>query len=171
MRWVLVVALVGVPSLWACDHTGDGADAGPAFTAIIPPLPPLPDMPVTPSASTSPSPSASARVTDGGTCGAAGLPDCPLQGWMKQNMNAPMKAHDWQGMADALERAVFIAPPAYATSGYTNWVSIAKDGANAARAAELDAVKAACRGCHQQYKTKYRAEMRTRILPVVDAGS
>jgi hypothetical protein len=93
------------------------------------------------------------------------MDDCPLQHWMKQNMKPPMKAKDWQGMADSLERAALLAPADYAKTGYVNWVSIAKDGANAARAAELDAVKAACRGCHQQYKNKYRAEMRLRVLP------
>ena len=80
-------------------------------------------------------------------------------------MTPRMNAKDWQGMADSLERAATLAPPNYATTGYTNWVSIAKDGANAARAADLDAVKAACRGCHEQYKKKYRAEMRSRPIP------
>ena len=80
-------------------------------------------------------------------------------------MTPRMNAKDWQGMADSLERAATLAPPNYATTGYPNWVSIAKDGANAARAADLDAVKAACRGCHEQYKKKYRAEMRSRPIP------
>ncbi len=78
---------------------------------------------------------------------------------MKANMNPPLEKRDWQGIASALERAAPLAP-----AGYTNWVSIAKDGANAARAAELEAIKAACRGCHEQYKIKYRTEMRTRPL-------
>ena len=75
-----------------------------------------------------------------------------------------MQAHDWQGMADSLERAAQLAPADYAKTGYANWVSICHDGANAARAAELDAVKAACRGCHDQYKNKYRTEMRKRAI-------
>jgi len=82
---------------------------------------------------------------------------------MKNNMTPPMQAKDYQGVASALDRAAALAPPADA--GYPNWVTIAKDGANVARAAELDAVKAACRGCHDQYKNKYRAEMRTRPIP------
>ena len=71
-----------------------------------------------------------------------------------------MQAKDYQGLADSLMKASTFAP-----AGYTNWASIAKDGASAARAADLDAVKAACRGCHDQYKTKYRTEMRTRPVP------
>jgi len=79
---------------------------------------------------------------------------------MKHNMTPPMQAKDYQGLADSLMKASTFAP-----AGYTNWASIAKDGASAARAADLDAVKAACRGCHDQYKSKYRTEMRTRPVP------
>jgi hypothetical protein len=46
-----------------------------------------------------------------------------------------------------------IAPP-----GYTNWASIARDGADAARAEDLDAVKSACRSCHAQYEDRYRRD-------------
>jgi hypothetical protein len=143
----------------ACDHDKDSA-ASSSATVVLPPLPPLPEM------SEMPSPSGTAtKPADGGTpCGAFGMPDCPLQGWMRKNMNPPMKSKDYQGLADSLERAAKLAPPDYAKAGYTNWVSIAQDGANAARAAELDAVKAACRGCHEQYKKKYRAEMRLRPI-------
>jgi hypothetical protein len=58
-----------------------------------------------------------------------------------------------------LQKVSTFGPP-----GYTNWVSIAKDGADAARAQNLDAVKAACRGCHNQYRAKYKREMRDRPL-------
>jgi hypothetical protein len=157
MKRLLCAALL----LAACDHDADVSDAAPSLSAIIPPLPP-PSLSPTPSLSQSPTltatpqPSASA----GQTCGAKGLPDCPLQAWMKANMNPPLEKHDWQGIASALDRAAPFAP-----AGYTNWVSITKDGANAARAAELEAIKAACRGCHEQYKTKYRTEMRLRPIP------
>jgi hypothetical protein len=158
-RWIWLVGVLVGALVGGCRD--NDAHEQPTTVPVIPPLPPLP-LP-------DPSESAVATVrppTDGGpACGAKGLPDCPLQAWMKENMNPPMKAHDWQGMADSLEHAALLAPPDYLKTGYVNWVSIAKDGANAARAAELDAVKAACRGCHEQYKTKYRVEMRTRALP------
>lgn len=157
-RWALWIMLL----LGACDRHDDGANAAPSATLVLPPLPPLPPL-----ESAEPTASASAHASaDGGKgCGIKGLPDCPLQGWMKANMNPPMKANDWQGLADALERAATLAPPDYQKAGYGNWVSICKDGASAARAAELNAVKAACRGCHDQYKTKYRQEMRSRPIP------
>lgn len=154
---LLVIALL------ACDHPADVSDATPALSAIIPPLAAT-STPTQTLTLTSTASAATFVLGDGGgTCGSKGLPPCPLQAWMKTNMTPPMNAHDWQGIADALERAALLAPPPAA--GYTNWVSIAKDGANAARAAELDAVKAACRGCHDQYKNKYRQEMRMRPVP------
>lgn len=63
-------------------------------------------------------------------------------------------------LATAFDQIVKFAP-----AGYTNWASIAKDGAKAAREGQLDAVKAACRGCHDQYKTKYKTEIRARAIP------
>ena len=36
--------------------------------------------------------------------------------------------------------------------------------ASAAHAQSLDGVKAACRGCHDQYKSKYKKEMRDRPI-------
>ena len=164
MKRLLVLAMLAI----ACDQKDEPSpDASAALSAIVPPLPPPPPSTTpSPSQTQAPAPSAQLPPSDaGGACGTKPLPDCPLQAWMKQNMNPPMKAHDWQGMADSLERAATLAPPNYANAGYPNWVSIAKDGANAARAADLEAVKAACRGCHEQYKKKYRAEMRTRPLP------
>ena len=145
-------------ALLACDQKDEAQDAAAAaLSAILPPLttPSLSPTP-TPSLTPTPSPSSSAAADAG---------SFPLQVWMKQNMTPRMNAKDWQGMAESLERAAQLAPPNHATAGYPNWVSIAKDGANAARAADLEAVKAACRGCHEQYKNKYRAEMRSRPIP------
>jgi hypothetical protein len=62
-------------------------------------------------------------------------------------------------LATVLDQIAAFAPP-----GYPNWVSIAKDGAAAARAGQSDAAKASCRGCHTQYKTRYKTEMRGRPL-------
>jgi hypothetical protein len=92
-------------------------------------------------------------------CGKKPLPDCPLQGWMKANTNPPVAAQDFPALAAALDKAVTFAP-----AGYTNWASIAKDGAKAARAQDMTAAKAACRTCHDQYKEKYKSEMRTRKI-------
>jgi len=142
----------------ACDQKDDSADAAAAaLSALLPPLPPP-----APSAE----PAAIAPIADASIDAAPGAcdgGDCPLQGWMKQ-IWPHMKANDYEGTARLLEQCAKLAPP-NAKTAYPNWVSISIDGANAARAADMEAVKAACRGCHEQYKDKYRAEMRSRPLP------
>jgi cytochrome c556 len=79
---------------------------------------------------------------------------------MKANTNAAMASNDFPAIATALDKTATFAP-----AGYTNWASISKDGAKAARAADLGAVKASCRSCHDQYKSKYKTELRTRPIP------
>ncbi len=94
-------------------------------------------------------------------CGDAPLPPCPLFAWMKANAG-PAAGHadaDPATLANVLDTIAAFAPP-----GYPNWVSISKDGAAAARAGQGDAAKASCRGCHTQYKAKYKAEIRSRSL-------
>jgi hypothetical protein len=79
---------------------------------------------------------------------------------MKANTNTAMAGKDFAALATALDKTATFAP-----AGYTNWVSISKDGAKAARDQDLNAVKASCRGCHDQYKTKYKTEIRARPVP------
>lgn len=99
------------------------------------------------------------NASGAGECGTKPLPDCPLQGWMKANMNPPSLSGDTAALGAALEKAAAFGPP-----GYTNWVSISNDGAKAAKGGDLAAAKASCRSCHDQYKKKYQAEFRTRKI-------
>ena len=101
-----------------------------------------------------------AVVDAGPTCGRKPLPDCPLQAWMKSHSAPAMASSDMPGLEAAFTRIAAFAPP-----GYPHWSSISKDGARAAHEAQMDAVKAACRSCHEQYKAKYKAELRPRALP------
>jgi hypothetical protein len=78
---------------------------------------------------------------------------------MKANTAAALAAHDFAALTSALGTLAGFAPP-----GYPNWASIARDGADGARVEDLDAVKASCRGCHAQYKERYKREMRGRTL-------
>jgi hypothetical protein len=103
-----------------------------------------------------PAGSASAAPLD---CGTKPLPDCPLQAWMKANTNTAIASNDLPALATALEKTAGFAPP-----GYTNWASISKDGAKAAKAGDMTAAKASCRTCHDQYKDKYKKEMRARKI-------
>jgi hypothetical protein len=70
-----------------------------------------------------------------------------------------LSARDFGAMAVALDKVAGLSP-----SSYANWGSIARDGASAARVENLDAVKAACRGCHGQYRDRYKKEMRDQKL-------
>ena len=154
MKRLLFVLLLAV----ACDQKDDGAAdaAAAALSAILPPLPTA-----APSSSTEAiAPRDAGSDAKAGACDGG---DCPLQGWMKQ-IWPHMKSNDYEGTARLLEECAKLAPP-NAKTAYPNWVSISLDGANAARAADMEAVKASCRGCHQQYEDKYRAEMRARPLP------
>jgi hypothetical protein len=92
-------------------------------------------------------------------CGTKPLPDCPLQAWMKAKASPPAVQKDAPALAEAFDEMTALAPP-----DYTNWASIAKDGAAAARAGDTTAARAACRSCHDQYKAKYKAELRARKI-------
>ena len=93
-------------------------------------------------------------------CGTTHLPDCPLQAWMKEHANPPVMTEDLPALAAALDAIAVFAP----TTGYPSWASVAKDGAAAARAGDLAAAKASCRSCHEQYKARYKTEMRSRKI-------
>jgi hypothetical protein len=103
-----------------------------------------------------------AAAADGGACGKKPLPDCPLQAWMKLHMTPASNAQDFDALGAQLR---MIAANAPTEPGYSNWASIAGDGARAAKVADIDGVRASCRGCHAQYKPKYRAELRQRPAP------
>jgi hypothetical protein len=161
----LLAVLITVASASACSK--DDPPTPPAPPPVASVAPPLPSVPASaaPSAvasaapSAAPVPSASSSVKPAATCGDKPLPACPLGAWMKSNTSPAMTAQDFGALATALEKIVAFAP-----AGYTNWVSIARDGADAARAQSLDGVKASCRGCHNQYKDRYRKEMRDRPI-------
>ncbi len=180
---LVLAALFAVGIAAACTKTDPAAGTSPSATTT--PSPPIGSATATmvPSASanpelavsgspmntavvatasssgTKPVSSASAGTTDKVECGTKPQPDCPLQAWMKANMNPPVSTSDGPALATAMEQSVKFAP-----SGYSNWVSIAKDGAKAAKEGNIDAAKQACRGCHDQYKKKYQTEMRGRKI-------
>lgn len=164
LRARAVLTAACVLSVAACDKAAPAptpetsaatATAAPADDAALPSL-----AEPTPSVTPPPSRADGASNGDGGAaCGAKPLPDCPLQAWMKQHMKGEMRPGDLPEVARALDTVVTFAP-----KGYDNWASIARDGATAARGGDLDGTKASCRGCHQQYKSKYKAELRSRPL-------
>ncbi|MBL8608474.1 MAG: hypothetical protein JNL38_14205 [Myxococcales bacterium] len=78
---------------------------------------------------------------------------------MQDNVQPSVSAGDTAALAVALDKIAKMGPP-----GYTNWASISNDGAKAAKGGDLAGAKASCRTCHDQYKNKYKAEMRDRKI-------
>lgn len=149
------------PSASAAASAAASASAAPSASAAA-------SASADPAASASAAPSASAAASASGkpaasasagvACGSKTNP-CPLQKWMQDNANPAVSAGDTAALATALEQMQKFAP-----AGYTNWVSISKDGAKAAKAGDLAGAKASCRSCHDQYKNKYKTEMRDRKI-------
>jgi hypothetical protein len=78
---------------------------------------------------------------------------------MKSNAQAYLRARDLTRLSAALDELA-----AHSPDGYSEWESIAKTGAIAARAGDLEQVRNACSGCHDQHRARYRIEMRDAAL-------
>ncbi len=90
-----------------------------------------------------------------GACGDKGLPDCPLQSWMKANLQAQLNAGDMTRLARALDDLASRAP-----AGFDDWKASATKAAEAARKNDIAAVKAECKSCHDHDRSRFRAELR-----------
>ncbi len=107
-------------------------------------------------------PSASAEDA----CGTKENP-CPLQKWMRQNMASAMSSGDMTALGAAFDKVSKISPdPKWnGADAKANWDAIAKAGQAAAKANDAAGVKAACKGCHDGFKDKYKAQFRTKPAP------
>ena len=94
------------------------------------------------------------------SCGSKENP-CPLQKWMRQNMAPALAAGDNAGLAAALDKVATISPDA----SWATWGTYSKQGSDAAKKGDLVSAKAACKGCHDAYKDKYKAQYRTKAPP------
>ena len=103
---------------------------------------------------------------DDATCGSKENP-CPLQKWMRQNMAPAMASGDMAALAVAFDKAGRFSPdPKWnGADPKTNWDGISKAGIAATKASDAAAVKAACKGCHDAFKDKYKAQYRTKAVP------
>lgn len=93
-------------------------------------------------------------------CGAKGQPPCPMQGWMKSVMAKAAGSGEAKDLAAALDQVA-----ANPISGYDDWVVIAKEGADKARAGDVDGAKTSCKKCHTAYQKKYREDKRDEAWP------
>lgn len=96
-------------------------------------------------------------------CGSRANP-CPLQKWMQDNVGSKMTDGNLDAVATSLDKIATMTPD----PTWTDWAKLAKDGAAAARRggdAGTLGVKAACKGCHDKFKTDYKTRFRTRPVP------
>ena len=98
-------------------------------------------------------------------CGEKGQPHCPLQDWMEKNVQDPLDKDDLKTVAASLEKAAGFAPDPKWNEGPTGWSKLAKDGAAAAKAGNMDATKDSCKACHKAWRSKYKKEHRPKALP------
>ncbi len=170
LGWVLVV---GCSKSDPGTAAPSGSAAAPATISATPPATVVaPVAPAADSASEAPvavasatggksppvaSPGGSAAAPKTFTCGNKGQPNCPTQAWMKANMATAAASGDGPDLAKGLD---YIA--AHAPAGMPSWSGIARGGAAKAKAGDIDGAKASCKSCHDQYKAKYKAEVRDR---------
>ena len=78
---------------------------------------------------------------------------------MKDTLRPYLNAGDKARLAAALDTLAENAP-----TGFDGWEESAAKAASAARAGDVAAVKAECKVCHDQHRSRYRAEMRAARL-------
>lgn len=100
-----------------------------------------------------------AAAKPGATCGKKPLPDCPLQKWMKENLKPALEQKDGERLAKGLENVASHAP-----GGFSTWSEIATAGAEAARKGDITEVKAKCKTCHDEHRSRFREEIREKPL-------
>jgi hypothetical protein len=87
---------------------------------------------------------------------------------MKDHATTMLQFGEITSLAETFDQIALLAPPRTGPGyEFPYWVSIAKDGANAVRDGEIVASRAACRGCHVQYRAIYHEKYRGRVLPDV----
>lgn len=146
-----------VRAVWVVLSLSLGAAAGCEKAAPAASLPPVAAAPAPPSAAAS-----QAAVSVSETCGNPGQPRCPLQEWMRATLQAYLVRDDASNLpriAAALDKLANAGPPEYAS-----WGSLARGGSEAARRHDFPALKEACAGCHDAYRTEFRGHMRARRL-------
>lgn len=109
---------------------------------------------------------AAATAARDAACGTENQPDCPLQRWMDQRINTFFTSRNVRELAAAFRFLSKIAPP-----DYPDWAAWADGGVAAAAKADFPLAKRACVGCHNDYRERYRADMRSRALPAEDTSS
>jgi hypothetical protein len=101
---------------------------------------------------------------DAAACGEKGQPSCPLQGWMEKNLDGAMDKKDMKALEAGLTKVPTFVPDPKWNDGDKGWSKIAKDGAAAAKAGNLEAVQQACKTCHKTWRSQYKKDFRLRPI-------
>jgi hypothetical protein len=99
------------------------------------------------------------KPTAPSNCGQAGAPECPLQAWMDNRLNAALSTGDYAEVAKAFRELGADAP-----DNFSSWVTWSEQGASAAERQDDAGIRKVCSGCHSQHRELYRRTMRTRLL-------
>ena len=119
-----------------------------------------------------------AGFAGGGKCGGSGAPRPVLTGsgrGVREAGAAPLPASGldeeergvgagFQRRGGAVDRARE-GREADARSGWATWVSAATSGAEAAKKGDIAGARAACKSCHDTWRTTYRQQFRLRPIP------
>jgi hypothetical protein len=149
-------------------------DPAPEAAPAKEPPPPAPEPPAPPPPATAAADGGGdaadggSATIDGGSataaCGRPGQPLCPLQEYMKKQMQPAMRAGG-EPLAETFTKVAPWAPDPSWNEGESSWRAISEAGAAAARANDRANVQKACKSCHTAWQKRYRAEFRPRPLP------
>ncbi|HKU48229.1 MAG TPA: hypothetical protein VJQ58_15195 [Burkholderiales bacterium] len=101
-------------------------------------------------------PSASSEAAPG--CGSGGA-ECPMQRWMKANLQAFQRSRDYSRLAAAFEQLAELEP-----KGFDGWAESSRQGAEAATRKDEAGVSKSCETCHKAHRDSYRRTLRSQAL-------
>jgi len=103
-------------------------------------------------------PSGAAGASAVAACG-TGQAECPMQRWMKANLQAFQRSRDYSRLATAFEQLAELEP-----KGFGGWAESARQGAEAAARSDEAGVTKSCETCHKAHRETYRRTLRTQAL-------
>jgi hypothetical protein len=140
-----MTGLAAALSAAACGERRRAADQM-VRVAVAAPATPVPAQPLKTAAAPS-------------NCGQPGAPECPLQAWMDNRLNAALSTGDYAEVTRAFRELVEDAP-----ESFSSWAVWAERGALAAERHDDAGIRRACSGCHDQNRETYRRTMRNRAV-------
>lgn len=92
------------------------------------------------------------------SCGSGGA-ECPMQRWMKANLQAFQRSHDYSRLTAALEQLAELEP-----KGFDGWAESSRQGAEAAARKDEAGISKSCETCHKAHRDSYRRTLRSQAL-------